>query len=274
MASRSSSAPSLNAIKGRQQQTWGSADYTQIGSMLVLMSEQLCEAVDLQAGQTVLDVAGGTGNASLAAARRFGEVTCTDYVPELLGRTRQRAEAEGLPMAIQEADAENLPFADASFDVVLSAIGAMFAPDQEQVARELLRVCRPSGKIGMANWTPDGFIGKFFRTTGRHVPPPPGIKPVFRWGTEEGLRELFGDGVRELTIIPRQQNLRFRSPEHFVDHFRTYYGPTRKAFDALDTAGQEALTNDLMDLARRWNRAGDESMIWPCAYIEVVAVRA
>ncbi len=274
MASSPAPTPDLTGIKGRQQQTWGAADYTQIGSMLVLMSEQLCEAVDLQAGQTVLDVAGGTGNASLAAARRFGEVTCTDYVPALLDRARQRAEAEGLPITIQEADAENLPFADASFDVVLSAIGAMFAPDQEQVAHELLRVCRPGGKIGMANWTPDGFVGDFFRTTGRHVPPPPGLKPVFRWGTEEGLRELFGDSVQELTIIPRQQNFRFRSPEHFVDHFRAYYGPTRKAFDALDAAGQEALTNDLVDLARRWNRAGDEAASWPGAYLEVVAVRA
>ena len=274
MPGSSSPTPDLVAIKGRQQQTWGAGDYTQIGSTLVLMSELLCETVDLHAGQTVLDVAGGTGNAALAAARRFGEVTCTDYVPALLERARQRAEAEGLPIAIQEADAENLPFSDASFDVVLSAIGAMFAPNQEQVARELLRVCRPGGKIGMTNWTPEGFVGELFRTTGRHVPPPPGLKPVFRWGTEAGLRELFGDGVRDLTLMPRQHIFRFRSPEHFVDHFRTYYGPTQKAFDALDAAGQEQLTNDLLDLVRRWNRAGDETAIWPSDSLEVVAVRA
>ncbi len=266
--------PDLAAIKGRQRQTWGSSDYTQIGSWLVLMSELLCETVDPHPGQTVLDVAGGTGNAALAAARRFGEVTCTDYIPAFLERARRRADAEGLAIEIQEADAENLPFPDASFDVVLSAIGAMFAPNQEQVARELLRVCRSGGKIGMTNWTPDSFVGEFFRATGRHVPPPPGLKPVFRWGTETGLRELFGYGIRDLTITPRQHIFHFRSPEHFVETFRTYYGPTQKAFDALDAAGQEQLNNDLLDLVRRWNRAGDGTTIWPSDYLEVVAIRA
>lgn len=268
------SSPDLVAIKGRQQQTWASGDYNQIGSTLVLTSELLCEAVDLHAGQTVLDVAGGTGNASLAAARRFGNVTCTDYVPALLERARQRAEAEGVAMTIQEADAENLPFADASFDVVLSTFGAMFAPNQEQVARELLRVCRPDGKIGMVNWTPEGFVGELFRVTAQYAPPPPGLKPVFRWGTEAGLRELFGSGIRDLAITQRQHIYRFQSPEHFVDFFRTYYGPTQKAFDALDARGQEQLANDLMDVVRRYNHAGDETAIWPGEYLEVVAVRA
>jgi ubiquinone/menaquinone biosynthesis C-methylase UbiE len=205
------------------------------------MSELLCEAIALHPGQRVLDVADGNGNAALAAARRFGEVTCTDYAQASFDRARQSAAAEGLPVAIQETDAENLPYSDASFDVVVPAIVAMFAPNQVQVARELMRLCRRGGKIGMTNWTSDGFVGRSFRTTEHYVSPTPGLKPVFRRRTEASLRELFGDSVRELTITPLQHIWRFRSPERFVETVRAYYGPTQKAFDALDASGQEQL---------------------------------
>lgn len=274
MDGAASPAPDLAAIKGRQQQAWGTGDYNQIAVRFVLMCELLCEAIDLEAGHTVLDVAGGTGNLSLAAARRFGVVTCTDYVPELLERARQRADIEGLPMTIQEADAENLPFDDGAFDVVLSALGAMFAPKQEQVARELLRVCRSGGKIGMTNWCPDGFVGDHYGTVARYVPPPPGIASPLRWGTEAGVRELFGDGVRDLTITRRQHIYRFRSPADFVDLFRTYYGPTHMAFASLDTMKQEQLANDLAETIRRYKLRGEQSAIWPGEYLEIVAVRA
>ncbi len=266
--------PDFSAIKGRQRQTWAAGDYNQIGAIILMTSELLCEGIDLASGERVLDVAGGTGNASLAAARRFAEVTCTDYVPELLERAQLRAEVEGLAVTFQVADAEELPFADASFDVVLSTFGAMFAPNQEQVARELLRVCRPGGRIGMTNWTPDGFLGDMFRATGKHVPPPPGLNPVFRWGTEAGLRDLYGDGVSDLRITERQHTFRFQSPEHFVDYFRAYYGPTQKAFEALDADGQSQLTHDLAEVVRSYNRGGDTAAIWGGAYLEVVAVRA
>lgn len=266
--------PDYSAIKGRQRQTWAAGDYNQIAAIILLTSELLVDGIDLAAGEQVLDVAGGTGNASLAAARRFGAVTCTDYVPELLERAQLRAEVEGLVVTFQVADAENLPFADASFDVVLSTFGAMFAPNQERVAQELLRVCRPGGRIGMTNWTPDGFLGEMFRATGRHVPPPPGLRPVFCWGTEDGLRELFGDGISDLRITPRQHTFRFPTPEHFVDYFRAYYGPTQKAFDALDAAGQIQLAHDLAEVVRRYARPDVDTAIWGGDYLEVIAVRA
>jgi SAM-dependent methyltransferase len=266
--------PDLAVIKGRQQLAWESGDYHRVAASFVLDCELLFEALDPAAGQRVLDVAGGSGNAALAAARRFADVTCTDYVPELLERAQMRADADGLSVTILEADAENLPFADASFDVVVSTFGAMFAPNQARVARELLRVCRPGGKIGMANWSPDGFAGEFLRATAQHVPPPPGISSPLRWGTEEGLRELFRDGIRELRITRREHTYRFHSPEHYVDFFRTNYGPTVKAFEALDAGQQEQLACDLADVVRRYNRAGDATAIWPGAYLEVVAVRA
>ena len=190
-------------MKSRQQATWSSGDYAVIGTTLAITGELLCEAVDLRPGQRVLDVAAGNGNATLAAARRWADVTSTDYVAALLERGRARAAAERLPVTFQEADAEDLPFADGSFDVVLSVFGVMFTPNQEQAAQELLRVCRPGGKIGLANWTPDGFIGHVFRTIGKYVPPPPGVKPPALWGTEQRLRELFGDGIAELTVNRR-----------------------------------------------------------------------
>jgi SAM-dependent methyltransferase len=216
-----SAAPDLAAIKRRQQQTWAAGDYAVVGSTLAIMAEQLCEAVDLHAGERVLDVATGTGNAAIAAARRFGEATGVDYVPAVLARGRERAAAEGVRVAFAEGDAENLPFPDASFDVVLSTLGVMFAPDQETSAGELLRVARPGGRIGLANWTPDGFIGELFRVTGRHVPPPSGLRSPTLWGTEQRLRELFGDGVMSMRTERRRFVFRSRSVAHWLEVFRT-----------------------------------------------------
>jgi SAM-dependent methyltransferase len=265
--------PDLRAIKGRQQLTWSAGDYARVGSVILITAELLCEAVELHGGQRVLDVAAGSGNAALAAARRFADATATDYVPALLEEARKRAAIEGLPLTIQEADAEYLPFPDASFDVVLSTFGAMFAPDQEQVARELVRVCRPGGKIGMTNWTPEGFLGGFFRTMGQHVPPPAGVRSPMLWGSEDHLRRLFGDGVSDLNVTRRMFAFRFPSPGYWIDYFRTYYGPTLKAFESLDAAGQERLIADLEALIGRHNVADDGTMVIPAEYLEVVAVR-
>jgi ubiquinone/menaquinone biosynthesis C-methylase UbiE len=267
-------APDLGAIKGRQQQTWASGDFAAVATTLPIVSELLCEAVDLHAGERVLDVATGSGNTAIAAARRFCDVAGVDYVPALLERARERATAERLTIEFRDGDAEAIPYADAAFDVVLSTYGSMFAPDQEQAARELLRVCRPGGRIGMANWTPEGFIGEMFRTTGRHVPSPAGLKPPVLWGDEPRLRELFGEGIASLTLTRRMYTFRYRSTEHWLDYFRTYYGPTLKTFEALDAGGQQRLAADLLDLARHHNRATDGTLAVPAEYAEVVAVRA
>jgi SAM-dependent methyltransferase len=263
----------LIAVKNRQQATWSSGDYAVIGTTLSITGELLCEAVDLRPGQRVLDVAAGNGNATLAAARRWADVTSTDYVGALLERGRARAEAERLPVTFQEADAENLPFADSSFDVVLSIFGVMFTANQEQAAQELLRVCRPGGTIGLVNWTPEGFIGHLFRTIGKHVPPPAGVKPPSLWGTEARLQELFGDGISELKTTRRNFVFRYRSAEHFLEIFRTYYGPTLKAFGALDAAGQADLAYDLIELVNRFNQGGSDTLAVPSEYLEVVATR-
>lgn len=265
--------PDLIAIKSRQQATWASGDYAIIGTTLSITGEMLCEAVDVRPGQQVLDVAAGNGNATMAAARRWAEVTSTDYVPALLEQGRAKAAAERLPVTFQQADAEDLPFADGSFDVVLSVFGVMFTANQEQAARELVRVCRSGGKIGLANWTPEGFIGHLFRTIGKHVPPPAGVKPPSAWGTEARLQELFGDEISQLTTNRRMFVFRYRSAQHFMDVFRTYYGPTLKAFAALDAAGQTALANDLMELLERFNQGGSETLSIPSEYLEVVATR-
>jgi SAM-dependent methyltransferase len=267
-------APDYAAIKGRQQKTWASGDFQVIASLIAPVSERLCDAVDLRAGQRVLDVATGSGNTAIAAARRLCRVTGVDYVPALLERGRARAAAEGLPVEFEEGDAEALPVADASYDVVLSTFGSMFAPDQEQAARELLRACRPGGRLGLANWTPEGWIGEVFRVTGRHVPPPAGLRPPTRWGTEEGLRELFGDGVATLRVTRQSFVWRFASAQQYLELFRTYYGPTLKAFEALDAAGQAALARDLVELVERLNRADDDTFLVPSEYLEVVAVKA
>ncbi|MBA2448668.1 MAG: class I SAM-dependent methyltransferase [Chloroflexi bacterium] len=266
-------APDLAAIKERQQKTWASGDYGTIATTLVLIAEQLCETVDLHAGERVLDVAAGSGNAALAAARRSCDVWATDYVPQLLERARERAAAERLTITFREADAEALPFPDGSFDAILSTLGVMFAPNQERVAGELLRVCRPGGKIGLANWTPEGFVGEMFRVIGRHVPPPAGVKPPPLWGTEPRLRELFGDAVSSLQVVRRHHPFRYRSPQHWLEAFRTFYGPMLKAFEGLDPSGQERLASDLLELAQRFNQSGDETLVAPGEYLDVVAIK-
>ena len=268
-------APDLAAIKVRQQATWASGDYGAIATPLVPIAEQLCDAVDLHPGDLVLDVASGTGNAALAAARRMCDVIASDYVPALLERARERAVAERLTLSIQEADAEALPFPDRAFDAVVSVLGVMFAPNQERSAAELLRVCRPGGKIGLASWTPDGFIGQMFRVIGRHVPPPAGLRPPLLWGTEARLGELFGDGVSSIHAVRRHHAFRYRSAEHMVEAFRTCYGPMVKTFEALKTSEQQqSLTDDLLELAGRFNRSGDHTLIAPSEYLEVVAIKA
>lgn len=259
------------AIKVRQQEAWSTGNYAVVGTTLQMVGENLCEALDLRAGSRVLDVAAGNGNATLAAARRFADVTSTDYVPSLLESGRKRAEAEGLPVHFQEADAENLPFRDGSFDVVLSTFGVMFTPDQEKAASELARVCKPGGKIGLANWTPEGFVGQLFKTIGKYVPPAPGVKSPSLWGTLARLEELFGE-TATVRGTSRQFPFRYRSPQHFIDIFRTYYGPMNKAFAALEAHPdrQAAFKRDLFELMERGNRGGDAALVLPSEYLEVV----
>lgn len=273
MTTSEMAAPDLEAVKRRQQQAWVSGDYAAVASRIVLIAERLVDAADLQAGTTVLDVATGSGNSALAAARCGCAVIGVDYVPELLERGRVRAAAEGLPVEFVEGDAENLRFPDASFDAVLSCLGVMFTPNQERAAAELLRVCRPGGTIALANWTPSGFVGEMFRTVGRHVPPPPGVKPQGLWGTEERVAELLGDGVSQLTARRREFVFRFRSPAEFADFFRQNYGPVRKAFEALDDSGQEQLQADLTALAATHDRAPGPSVAMASEYLEAIAVR-
>jgi SAM-dependent methyltransferase len=267
-------APDLAAVKLKQRTAWSAGDYAVVGTTLQIVGESLCEAVDLRAGERVLDVAAGNGNATLAAARRFGDVVSTDYVPELLERARVRAVAEGLAVEFREADAEDLPFADGEFDVVLSSFGVMFTPDQPRTAAELARVCRPGGRIGLANWTPASMIGEVFRTLGRYLPPPAGVASPALWGTEARVRELFGDDARSIGSTPRHFVFRYRSPAHWLDVFRTYYGPMLKAFAALDGPRQRALEADLLGLASRHNRSGDGTLVAPSEYLEVVVTRA
>jgi ubiquinone/menaquinone biosynthesis C-methylase UbiE len=264
----------LEALKGRQQAAWGSGDYAVIGTTLQIVGEQLAEACDLRTDERVLDVAAGNGNATLAAARRGGLVTSTDYVGSLLERGAERARAEGLQVAFKVADAEALPFDDASFDVVLSTFGVMFSPDQARAAAELARVCRRGGRIGMANWTPDGFIGQVFKTLGRHLPPPAGVQPPSRWGVEANLHALFGRSAAAISVTPRIFNFRYRSAAHFIDVFRTWYGPVHKAFAALPADGAAALERDLTTLLEAMNIAGPTSLVVPSEYLEVVITRS
>ena len=265
--------PDLAAIKTRQQGAWSSGDYAVVGTTLQIVGEELCEAIDLRAGQRVLDVAAGNGNVSLAAARRWCDVVATDYVPALLVRARERAEAERLPITIREADAEALPFENESFDVVVSTFGVMFTPDQERAAAELLRVCRKGGKIGLATWTPDGFIGQMFKTIGRHMPPPAGIRPPSLWGQREHLDHLFGHGATSIQARRKHFVFRYRSPEHCLEVFKTFYGPVLKTFAALQPEAQEALRMDLLRLITEFNRSGDDTMVVPSEYLEVVITR-
>ena len=260
----------FSAVKQRQQAAWSAGDYAVIGTTLQIVGETLCEALDLRPGQQVLDVAAGNGNATLAAARRGCEVVSTDYVGALLERGRARASAEGLAVKFEEADAENLGYPNASFDVVLSTFGVMFTPNQPRAASELARVCKPGGKIGLANWTPASFIGELFKTIGRYIPPPAGVKSPSLWGTEERLRELFGEHIGDMQIERKNFMFRYRSPQHWLDTMRTYYGPVHKAFAAVDADKQVLLAAELVALAARFNRAGAASMVVPSEYLEVV----
>jgi SAM-dependent methyltransferase len=267
-------APDFAAIKAKQQATWSSGDYAVVGTTLQIVGETLCEAIDLRSGERVLDVACGNGNAALAAARRFALVTGVDYVPALLARAGVRAAGDGVPLELREGDAEALPFPDGAFDVVLSTFGVMFAPDQERAARELLRTCRHGGRIGLASWTPDGFVGQMFKVIGTHVPPPPGLKGPPLWGTEARLRELFGAEARELQLQQRSFSFRYRSTGHWLEVFRTWYGPVHRAFAGLPTDRQEALGGDLKGLADRLNVAHDGTMVVPGSYLEAVITRS
>jgi ubiquinone/menaquinone biosynthesis C-methylase UbiE len=260
----------LAVVKTRQQAAWSAGNYAVVGTTLQIVGETLCEALDLRSGSRVLDVAAGNGNATLAAARRWCEVTSTDYVPTLLESARARALAEGHTIRFQEADAENLPFPDASFDVVISTFGVMFTPNQYQAASELARVCRPGGRIGLANWTPDSFIGQLFQTIGMYIPPAPGVKSPALWGTKTRLEELFGKTAREIRTTRREFVFRYRSPAHWIEVFRTFYGPMNRTFGALGAEKQAAFTEDLLALMERRNRSGDATLVLPSEYLEVV----
>jgi len=268
-----STTPNYGAIKTKQKATWGSGDYGRVGVTLQITGEALCEALDIRSGQSVLDVASGNGNASLAAARRFCKVVSTDYVSSLLEQSQVRATAEGLAIDYREADAEDLPFNDASFDNVVSTFGVMFAPDQGQAASELIRVCKKGGKIGLANWTPEGFVGQVFKTVGRRVPPPPGVSSPAAWGTEAFLEKHFASRVSKIEVTPRHFNFRYHSPEHWLDIFSTFYGPMVKAFEALDEAAGASLRDELERLIRQLNQATDGTMVVPSEYLEIVISR-
>lgn len=266
-------SPELAAIKARQKAAWSSGDYAVVGTTLQIVGEELCEALDLRAGTRVLDVAAGNGMVSLAAARRWCEVVSTDYVASLLERGRARAEAEGLAIEFQEADAEALPFADSSFDAVVSTFGVMFTPNQDKAAAELLRVCKSGGQIGLTNWTPDGFIGQMFKTLGKYLPPPAAAKSPLAWGTRSRLNEMFGSAESRIKTASRNFNFRYRSAEHFIEVFRTYYGPMLKAFSALEMRQQNELEKELLYLVARMNRAGNGTMVVPSEYLEVIIVK-
>ena len=265
----------LEAIKAVQQQIWSKGDFAMLAGTQAIVGERLSESLDILPGERVLDVACGSGNATIAAARRaWGNAVGLDYVPALLDRGRERAAAERLDIEFIEGDAEALPFEDASFDVVTSTFGCMFAPDQQRTAAELLRVCKPGGRIGLANWVPDGFVGQMFMTTVKHAPPPPGVNPPLLWGIEDNVRGLFGDGISDLRAERREMTMRFYSADHWIEFFRTYFGPTIAAFERLDDEGKAALESDLRDLLQRSNRAGDRALVVEAAYLEIVANRA
>ena len=265
--------PDFSAIKTRQKATWASGDFAVIGTTVQIVGESLAEAVDVRAGERVIDVAAGNGNATLAAARRFADVTSTDYVAALLGKGKARAEAEGLNIAFEVADAEELPFANSSFDVVLSTFGVMFSPDHTRAASEMLRVVRDGGRIGLANWTPEGFIGQLFKMVGSYVPPPAGVKSPALWGTEPHIVALFGSKASDIRCARKHFNFRYRSSAHWIQVFREFYGPTLKAFAALDAVKQVALERDITNLLERFNRAGKDSLVVPGEYLETVIVK-
>ena len=266
-------APDYTNIKAKQNAAWSSGDYALVGTTLQIVGESLAEALDLRSGQIVLDVAAGNGNFTLAAARRWGRVTSTDYVPSLLNRAAERSAAERLEIAYEIADAEDLPYAEATFDVVASTFGVMFTPNQEKAAAEMLRVCRSGGKIGLANWAPDGFIGRLFKLIGKYAPPPAGVCSPALWGTRAHLEALFGRAARNIAISQETFVFRYRSPEHWLEVFRDYYGPVHKAFGALDASAKASLRRDLLDLIAQFNEAYDGTMVVPGDYLEVVIER-
>ncbi len=272
MADESGAGPDLGAVKAKQQATWASGDYAVIGTALVLMAEMLAEAMDVRSGWRVLDVAAGNGNSSLAAARRGCRVTSTDYVPALLERGRLRAEADGLRIDFMEADAENLPFDDGEFDAAVSTVGVMFAPNQDKCAAELLRVVKPGGKIGLANWTPTGFVGQIFKCIGKYIPPVAGLKPPSLWGTQARLNELFA-GAAKVEATTKYFMFRSHSAEQWLEVFKTYYGPMHKTFLALDATGQAGLAADLIALVGSLNKAEDGTMVVPSEYLEIVITK-
>jgi ubiquinone/menaquinone biosynthesis C-methylase UbiE len=264
------SNPELTALKLKQQAMWASGDFAVIGTTLQGVGEALCEAADLSAGSLVLDVACGNGNATLAAARRFCKVTGVDYVPALLALARERARAERLAPTFMEGDAEQLSFAADVFDAVLSTFGVMFAPDQQRAASELLRVCKPGGKIALASWTPEGFLGDLLRTVARYVPPPKVAASPLRWGTAQGIAELFGTAAFVQRAERKTFVFRYESAAHFVDTFRRFYGPTHKAFEALDPERQAALDRDLNALLDAHDQSRNGALAVPGEYLEVV----
>ncbi|MEM8687344.1 MAG: class I SAM-dependent methyltransferase [Pseudomonadota bacterium] len=269
-----SAAPDYTAIKQKQNAAWNSGNYARIGATLQITGEELAEAAALSPGAKVLDVAAGNGNASLAFARRFCQVTSTDYVADLLKAGEARAAAEGLDITYQVADAENLPFADAQFDAVVSSFGVMFAPNQSQAAAELLRTCRQGGKIALANWTPESFIGALFKTLGKHVPPPEGLNSPALWGTTSWLSQVFGEGASHIEVKRKNFNFRYASPQTFVDFFRTYYGPVHKAFAAVGETGAKALERDILETIAQFDTSTDETMMVPSEYAEIIITKA
>ncbi|HEX5763541.1 MAG TPA: methyltransferase domain-containing protein [Solirubrobacterales bacterium] len=265
----------LQAVRDIQQRTWAEGDFAMVAGIVMMVAEQLAEALDIVPDERVLDVACGSGNGALAAARRaWGNTVGADFVPALLERGRERAAAERLDVEFVEADATDLPFGDGEFDVAMSIFGAMFAADQGKAASELLRVCKPGGRIGMANWVPDGGVGQMFMTIAKHAPPPPGVPSPLVWGTENGLRELLGDGVSELRIERRKARQAFRSADHFLDFFRTYFGPIKVAFERVGPEGEAALEADFKRYLEESNTAGDRALVLQPEYLQVVATRA
>ena len=265
----------LDAVGKVQQTTWSEGDFAMVAGIVMMVAEELAEALEIVPGKRVLDIACGSGNGAIAAARRsWGNVVGVDFVPALLERGRERAAAERLDIEFVEGDATELPFEDGEFDVVMSIFGAMFAADQEKAAAELLRVCKPGGRIGMANWVPDSTVGDIFMATAKHAPPPPGVKPPLLWGTEDRLRKLFGGGVSELRVGRRVSRQPFHSADHWLDFFRTYFGPTKVAFERVGPEGEEALTEDLRAHVEKGNTAGDLALVLEPEYLQVVATRA
>jgi len=273
MTTTTAPTPDYTAIKAKQRAAWSSGDYTVVGNTLQIVGERLCEALDVRSGERLLDVAAGNGNVSLAAARRFCDVTSTDYVESLLQHGEKRARVENLPMKFEVADVEALQFADDSFDIVTSSFGVMFAPKQDQAAAEMLRVVRPGGRIGLANWTPDSFIGSLFKTLGRHIPPPAGLKSPALWGTRGRINEFFAAGSESIAVNEQTFVFRYESPEAWLSIWRSIYGPLQKAFVALDREAQGRLAADLIELIKSVNVATDGTMVVPAAYLEVVITK-